>query len=205
MNYISDVYINLNKIYYNTYEWSKKDKLIHIKKLPIFRIKTSDLKTIIKDEIIVVDSLINMIKNQIEISNQNKNMILCAFTDVRDTIVVQLSKNGKIIQKSSIHFTDNFNNFSTIKKLNLIDFKYTITKKLPINFLGKTETEKKKFLLKNIDELDDKKISYLYFECFNAKLNKISLIRQKLKNEIINNNEKICFNIDSFLKLIYAS
>ena len=130
--------------------------------------------------------------------------MLCAFTDVRDLIVVQINKNRKIIQKSSIHFTDKFNNFSTIKKLNLHDFKYSVINKTPINFLGRKEEEKKKFLLKKVEELNAQKISYLYFECFNSKLDKISLIRKKLKDEIINNNEKVCLTIESFLKLICA-
>lgn len=204
MNYIYDIYANLNQKYYDIYEWNKKDKIIHIKKIPVFRIKTHDLKILIKDENIVDNELIKLIKNQTEIFNISKNTTFCAFTDTKDEIIVQINKKGKIIQKSSIHFTDNFNNFSSIKRLNLTVLNYSTISKLPINFLSRIDEEKKTILLKRIDELDNKKLLYLYFECFNSKLDDNSLIKQKLKKEIISNNERVYSTIDNFLKLIYA-
>ena len=33
MNYIYDIYLNLNKNLYDFYEWNKSDNIIHIKKI----------------------------------------------------------------------------------------------------------------------------------------------------------------------------
>ena len=38
MNYIYDVITNFNDTYYDFYEWNKKDKLTHFKKIPIINI-----------------------------------------------------------------------------------------------------------------------------------------------------------------------
>ena len=104
MNYIYDIYINFNKNYYDVYEWLKKDKIIHLKKIPIFRIRTKDLKKIIKDKIQLEEKLVNDIKKSCETSKKEYKTIICAFTDTKDEVVVQISEKGNIIKKSAIHF-----------------------------------------------------------------------------------------------------
>ena len=202
MNYIYDIYANLQKKYYDIYDWNKEDKLIHIKKIPIVKIKTLDLKNIIKNENKIENRIINQMKNQTEIFNDSKKRTLCAFTDGRDEIIVKINKNGNIIQKSSIHFTDDYNNFSTIKRLNFSNFYYTTIKSTEANFLDRKSEYKKNLLLQYIDSLSDEKLSYLYFECFSTKYNNSNFIKKKLKKEIINNNDKIFSIVDNFLKLI---
>ena len=40
MNYIYDIYLNFNNIPYDFFEWNKNDNLIHLKKIPIYKVKT---------------------------------------------------------------------------------------------------------------------------------------------------------------------
>ena len=47
MNYIYDIYLNFNKTYYDFYEWNNNDKVMHIKKIPLFKVSTSNLKKMI--------------------------------------------------------------------------------------------------------------------------------------------------------------
>ena len=42
MNYVYDIYLNLNNVLYDFFDWDKNDKLIHIKKIPIFKIWNKD-------------------------------------------------------------------------------------------------------------------------------------------------------------------
>ena len=204
MNYIYDIYANINKKYYDIYDWQKKDKIIHIKKIPIFKIKSSDLQKFIKDEIKLDETFVKIIKNKTEFFNNNLNSNFCAFTDMRDEIITKISNNGNIIGKSSIHFTDKYNATNAFKKINLSNIDYKITKVIPLDSENRYEKIRRNFLMKNIDILSKEKLTYLYFECFEQKVDNEKIIKNHLKKEIVKQNEKVCTTISNFLKLICA-
>lgn len=204
MNYIYDIYANLNDKYYDIYEWLKKDTIIHIKKIPVFKITNNDLINIIKNDIKLNIEFFNLVKNKTEFFNLKKKLNLCIFTDSKDNILVQISDDGNIIQKSDIHFTDKIASFDTLKKINLFSLDYHIRKKIPLQLYDRNEQERKNYLLKKINLLDQNKLAYLYFECFNQKQTNEEFIKKRIKNEILQNNEKICSTINNFLKLICA-
>ncbi len=204
MNYIYDIYANINKKYYDIYDWQKKDKIIHIKKIPIFKIKSSDLQKFIKDEIKLDETFVKSIKNKTEFFNNNLNSNFCAFTDMRDEIITKISNNGNIIGKSSIHFTDKYNATNAFKKINLSNIDYKITKVIPLDSENRYEKIRRNFLMKNIDILSKEKLTYLYFECFEQKVDNEKIIKNHLKKEIVKQNEKVCTTISNFLKLICA-
>ena len=204
MNYIYDIYANINKKYYDIYDWQKKDKIIHIKKIPIFKIKSSDLQKFIKDEIKLDETFVKSIKNKTEFFNNNLNSNFCAFTDMHDEIITKISNNGNIIGKSSIHFTDKYNATNAFKKINLSNIDYKITKVIPLDSENRYEKIRRNFLMKNIDILSKEKLTYLYFECFEQKVDNEKIIKNHLKKEIVKQNEKVCTTISNFLKLICA-
>lgn len=204
MNYIYDIYANLNDKYYDIYEWLKKDTIIHIKKIPVFKITNNDLINIIKNDIKLNIEFFNLVKNKTEFFNLKKKLNLCIFTDSKDNILVQISDDRNIIQKSDIHFTDKIASFDTLKKINLFSLNYHIRKKIPLQLYDRNEQERKNYLLKKINLLDQNKLAYLYFECFNQKQTNEDLIKKRIRNEILQNNEKICSTINNFLKLICA-
>lgn len=43
MNYMYDVLLNFNDFPYDIFEWNKDDKINHIRKIPLFKLKTTDL------------------------------------------------------------------------------------------------------------------------------------------------------------------
>lgn len=205
MNYIYDIYINLHKQYYDLFDWEKKDKVIHIKKIPIFKITEVDLQNLIKDDIKLDLEFANKIKDKTILFNNQKKVYLCGFTDSKDEIVVQIGKNGNIIKKSSIHFTDRFDNLKILNSLNYTNLSYEINNTLKLEFLSRKEYEQKIFSLKNIDTLDKEKLIYLYFECFNKKIEDDNRIKREIKKEILENNKDIISITYNFFKLIYQS
>ena len=38
MTYIYDILLNFNEEYYEFYDWNKEDTIVHIKKIPIYKI-----------------------------------------------------------------------------------------------------------------------------------------------------------------------
>ena len=48
MNYIYDIYLNLNETLYDFFDWNKNDKLTHIKKIPVFKVSEENFKELFK-------------------------------------------------------------------------------------------------------------------------------------------------------------
>ena len=43
MNYIYDIVLNFQENYYQFFEWSRKDKIKNISKIPVYRVTDEDL------------------------------------------------------------------------------------------------------------------------------------------------------------------
>ena len=66
MNYIYDIYLNFNKDLYDFFDWNKNDKLIHIKKIPIFKISEENFKMYVHNSIIINNTFLNSVYNKTE-------------------------------------------------------------------------------------------------------------------------------------------
>ena len=62
MNYIYDIYINLLENYYDSYEWEKTDKIIHLKKIPIIKINKKDYQKLLTNKFKIDKELYKKIK-----------------------------------------------------------------------------------------------------------------------------------------------
>ena len=68
-------------------------------------------------------------------------------------------------------------------------------------FKTRKEREINKYIEKELKTIDNNKLKYLYFDCFNKKEEDINIIQKTIKNEIKNNFENIYKPIYDFLKL----
>lgn len=62
MTFVYDIYVNFQTVCYDFYEWNKKDKITHIKKIPIFEIKEDVFKNILVNENKIDDESLEVIK-----------------------------------------------------------------------------------------------------------------------------------------------
>ena len=107
MNYIYDIYINLNELLYDFYEWNKSDNIIHIKKIPFFIIDSNTFKYIISNKIKIDSNFLKKINNKTEIWSPIISIPYCAlFCDYNDIIVVQFDKYGYSIKKSFLNIDE---------------------------------------------------------------------------------------------------
>ena len=209
MNYIYDVITNFNDNYYDFYEWNKKDKLIHFKKLPIIKIKKEDYNNILINEICINNNNLKQIKNKAEIwdNKNNINNYYVLITNGTDIIGLELNNKGIVTKRSSLLVDEELDILYTIRKLNTKEIKYEIIKKININFKTRNEIIKNQFIKNEINNLslkkDINKINYIYYECFNKKEKNTKLA---LKN-ILNNIDKyeIQTKLDNFFNLIKAT
>ena len=56
MNYIYDVVLNYNENLYEFYDWNLNDDIIHIRRIPLIKIKRKSLLEIIKTKIKFIGS-----------------------------------------------------------------------------------------------------------------------------------------------------
>ena len=106
MNFAHDIFLNLNKNYYDFFEWNKKDLILHFKKIPLIRINSKDLE-IIKNNHVTID--LNYIKpyfNKAEYYAKKNRENIVILSDSKTSIAVKFNDKGNIIAKSSLIIED---------------------------------------------------------------------------------------------------
>lgn len=200
MNYIYDIYINLNKTLYDFYEWNKNDNLIHIKKIPIFMIDNQNLKKILTNEIKVDTIFLKKIECKTEVWSPNTSLTYCTlFTDCNDIIAIQFDANGNSIKKSLLFIDEEADTLEDMEKLNICNIKFEIIGKS--NYILKTRKEIKtdNFIDSELENIDTKKLNYICYECLGT-INKNSKENIKLLKKLDHNSKKY-ENLCNILKL----
>lgn len=203
MTYVYDIFVNFNNDFFEFYEWNKKDVITHIKKMPVIKINSNSLKSIINGKSYLNKNIICKYQNKGETYNNNLKYNYLALTNGMQAIVIFFNSKGNIIKKSSLIFEDEE---SIIEVSNKLICNNIIEKTINLNLdfkLTRNEKEKKEFLIKNIKKISDNKLKYLYFDCFNKKNNNLEIILKEITCELKNNNEDIwqkCYNL---INLVY--
>lgn len=204
MNYTYDILANFNEKFYDFYDWNNVDKLDHIKRLPILKVKKQFLKNIKYNEVTVEKAILDKIYKKTEFFKKTKKPenYICALCDGTEAIIIKLDKNGKVIQRSSmlIDEENEIIDMSEVMNTNEYEIKKTKTNTIDI-FKTRKEKEIYDYIIKELKDINEEKLKYLYFDCFNKKENNIKKIKRKIKEEIKNNFEHIYLKIYEFLKL----
>lgn len=180
MEYIYDIVLNLQEEYYDFYEWQKKDKIINIKKIPIYKVSNKDYLNI-KNNNVTID--------KDTLPKSNKLFLLTSGVEVMGILI---NNNGKIIKKSSLIFEESDDILEDKDEIKQINIKYLINKQLKQNFISRLSKEKIKYInkyLKNIDkQKDEYLLKYIYYEIYNIEENNLDTIYNELlklsKNDI---------------------
>lgn len=204
MNYIYDIYVNFQKQYYDFYEWNKKDQITHIKRIPVFKINEYSFKNIIRNETKIDLQFVELLKDKTDIFNTKNKITACLFTDGKDIVAAQLNKDGNVIKKSSLLLDEEYDILRGIDTMPAKNLNIQKVQSFKKSFLTRNEIARNRYILRNISKMDDKKILYLYFECFNKEETNRNKVENKIKQEIIKNNDKVCSISYNFLKLIYS-
>ena len=166
MTFVYDIYVNFQTIYYDFYEWNKKDKIMHIKKIPIFEVKNDVFQKMIIHENKIDETSFELIKNKTEIFKKKRKISAVLFTNNQDIIAVLLNSSGKIIKKSCLLLEEESMILRNVHKIDFLPLTLIeLGKNEPI-LATRTEIERKKFLLENFSQMKENEIIYLYFECF---------------------------------------
>ena len=174
MTYVYDVLLNFtdeNKII-EFFEWDNDDIIEHVKKIPIMRVSSKILIDIINNEIMVEKEFLERIKNNTTLYKKTKNLQYAVLiSDLNRVIGIEFDKEGKIISKSSLLLDEEEEIIEDCLDIKEENLNYKIIKKIEKeNYLTRNETKKRRYLLKEIDNLykekDIDKLTYLYEELY---------------------------------------
>lgn len=172
MDYIYDIVLNFHDNYYDFYEWQPNDKIINIKKIPIYKIANSDYLNL-RNNNITID------KNTLP--KQNKMFLVTSGIEVLGLLI---DDNGKVLKKSSLLFEESDEILEDKDSIKLINIKYQINKKNNIIHQSRITKEKTKYInnyLHNIDKIKDEYIlKYLYYDLYNIEEDNIDKIYNNL-------------------------
>ena len=172
MDYIYDIVLNFQDRYYDFYEWYPSDRIINIKKIPIYKINTKDYLNI-KKYFVIID------KNTLP--KQSKIFLL---TNGIEIMGILLDNEGKVIKISSLLFDEADDILKDKDSIKLINIKYTIQRKRNLKLISRHNLEKKAYInkyLKNLDILKDEYlIKYLYYDIYGNEENDTNKVYHKL-------------------------
>lgn len=200
MHYIYDIYLNFNEYLYDFFDWNKNDKLVHIKAIPIFKITEENIKNIMNYNIKIDKKYLNDVYNKATIWNKSdKYKSYALFCDKNNVIALEFDENGKSINKSSLLVNEELEILETTYKLKTTNIEFKILDQTKNLLKTRKQIKEENFINEELKNIDNKKLDYIYFECFGKHEKNRKLIFDKLLN--LSRNSKTYKNLYNILKL----
>ena len=203
MTYIYDVTLNFNEILYDFFEWNNSDNLIHVRKIPIFKVSNDTFLNVLTYEVQLSDEILYKIKDKTDTyGKKTKSFTSCLIRNEDNIIALKFDDNGISKQVSNIIIEE---------ELDILEIRVSMTKSFEYKTLNKRkfltstryDSVNRTYLQKQINSLnidnDREKIKYLYFEYFGKYINDEKTALNKLKKEVIKDNYNN--NLKDFFKL----
>lgn len=172
MDYIYDIVLNFHENYYEYYEWKTTDKIINIKKIPIYKITTIDYLNIKKNYSTI---------DKTSLPKQNKMFLI---TNGIEVMGILIDNQGKVLKKSSLIFEEADEIIEDKDLIKQITIKYKIDKINNQPNISRISVEKNNYIetyLKNIDKKEDEYLlKYIYYDIFNEDESDINKIYNRL-------------------------
>lgn len=189
MNYVYNIHLNFNEQLFDFYEWTKKDKIFLIKKIPIFRVKEDDLKNILNYKIEFSNSFYEKVFDKCERYKNKKIKYAFLLTDNNKVIGINYYKRKIFISDILIEEENKIIKMSYLLPYTNIEYKKIYKKQ--VSFLTRKKTKEKEMIFLKINNLKKyenyEKLKYIYYEYFNKKETNVELMINTFKKEIENN------------------
>ena len=180
MIYVYDILLNWNKdVVYDFFEWEKTDKLDHIKKIPLFKVKKGIISDILNFNVKIDENFINKIINHAEVYSSKRILkLLYTFliSDGETALAVKCDKYGNVLFKSKLILDEEEEILCICCRLSVVEFLYEKGSSTNNDiYLTRKETKIKKYLIEDLNNSyknkNYEKIKYLYSEYFDKTIN----------------------------------
>ncbi|MCM1370842.1 MAG: hypothetical protein NC181_03000 [Clostridium sp.] len=204
MSYIYDILLNFKKDLIDFYEWNINDDIIHIKKIPLYRVRR-DILFDFKTKILKLDSeFLGKLFNKTEAyrgkSKKNLKYSFLIGSD-EDVIAICLDNSGKIIGKSNLLLDEYDEIIEIINGVDTINISYEVIDTVNLSFKTRNELDKINYIINHINKTNIDKLKYLHYECFNVLEEDINNIKNNIK-EAIQNDDNLINKIYDFYKML---
>ena len=211
---VYDILLNLldSERVYEFFEWSNKDDVEHIKKMPMIKVSSNFLDNAINNTIVIDKSFLDEIYQKTEVYNHDRIGVIdyaCLFTDGYKVLAIEFNSDGKSLFKSFLLLDeeDEILEVSNEIKLRTIPYK-NIRKKVSNQYLTREEEYRKNYLIRELKNAKKhekyEKINYLYEEIYPVSSKSIEE-KYKLLIGDISNNYRECYNeLFKILKLTHS-
>lgn len=198
MIYAYDLLINLNEVLYDFYDWQENDDLMHIRRVPLFKVDDKSYNDFIFKKVRISDDALNLIKDKTQVFTSKSLVILnyaMIITNGENALLLEFDSQGFVNRKSKFLVNEELEVVELSESMKTTEITYNvISKKCIQNAMIRSE---KKTLDKILSELylikDDKeKIDYLYYEWFGEEVctNKYEKLTESLKNRFTERHEE---------------
>ncbi len=180
MDYVYDIVLNFQNKYYDFYEWKTDDKIINVKRIPIYKIESSDYLKIKNNDVVI---------DRNSLTKNNKMFLLTNGTLVMGILI---NDNGKVNKKSSLLFEEADDILEDKELIKPIKIRYKIEKNNNISYMSRAMEEKREYINKYLNKIEDKYyLKYLYYEVFNIDEDNIDKIYDNLYKLINDDTSKM--------------
>lgn len=206
MQYIYDIMLNFNDCYYEFYEWKKRDKLINVKKIPLYKVNCDVMYDFMYNDVCVDKKFLDNIFELTLFYKKLNYKYMCLFSDGNKSIGLMFNEKGEVINRSSLTLEedDEVNDESYLQ--DVTDICYDVKKRNSDVLISRIEKDRYDYLYKYINKLnviDDYTIlRYIYYDYFEEENDDAEDIKKKLLNVIENMNDNRLYDIVKVFKKI---
>lgn len=211
MTYIYDVLLNFtdDERIIEFFEWDDKDYPEHIKRIPLLRVSTKTLDDLLNKKVKVNNDLLDKIKGETSLYKKSTNLDYATlFSDLNKVIALEFNESGEVISKSSLLLDEEEDLIEEAADLREEPIAYKILSKNSKDyFLTRQELKKKRYLLKEMDNLYEEnnieKLNFLYEELF--KKDDLSFYDKymRIKKDLTENYSKKHNKLYDIVRLTY--
>lgn len=204
MNYIYDVLANFNISFFDFYDWYDTDDIIHIKKLPIIKVKSSFFYDIKYHDVKVDSVLLEKIYKKCIFFKTNKSIFnyVCAVCDGREAIIVMFNSKGRVIGRSSMLIDEENEVIDICECIDFFCCDYVIKNKVLFDhFKTRQDLSINGLIIDQLSCMNHDKLKYLYFDCFDEIEDDTNKMFDRFILNLKNDFNSISYKIYEFLQL----
>lgn len=207
MIYAYDLLVNESNLIHDFYDWMEKDKLLHIRRIPLFKVSDKTYIDLLCKKIRIDKEFLSLIKDKTQVfmpTNVDTISYACVFTNGVNALYINFDKGVNEI-KSKFLVPEEIEIINLSNKMKVSDISYNIIgNKIIRNSVTRKENEKINMILNNLETIKDKqdKIDYLYYEWFGNKNsnNKYDALVKDIKKSYSSKHEELLEILDLMLK-----
>lgn len=208
MNYIYDILVNWNTVLYDFYAWEINDEITHIRKIPIIKVSTTTLFDLENFKVAISEHFLKQIWKQTEtFTNKSQKTLdyVSLFSDGETVLAIKFNQNGLSTFKSKLLIDEEEEILEIVLRMKETELPYKLIKREKQVFQTRHEIERKGYLKKELKKLKKEssygKLKYLYYECFNEKIEEKEKMLIRLEDALKENRNQTIQKMEEFFKL----